>query len=630
MRKKQSEIQTASFNLKHTLSSIALPGRVGETDAKDKQAPPPTFHGAAPTRQPQPEEKSDYCQIPESFSQKEDYQRRKLIHDFLKDIQATVGAQVCSIFLINENGEMKRDGIIGFDKEGLRLHESSFGVEEYPLDDTSAVGKTAKPADADGRYGHYLYIESVHDNSPHFVRMDKLKEQEAVCGRIDPAVFVPIHGPNSSYGVLRVFNKVSKEDNKSIPNAQFTSSEQIYLAQAAAYLGSNLRELRKNQDQEFSLILQNNIFLKWAEINQQVLSSDEHNERAIHKKILSNYQTILRYLVQSSDSYAKSAILRLISADNMLVHVASHTRQEDDYKDNDPRGVQEGKFTLVGEVAQTGKDSLIRDINSPDRIGLFVNKNWIKSNHFQDFFCIALKANGETIGTLSLFTGMNRCLASEDLRYLKGVANSISLYTSLIFSSPYVPRGKINQKLLNRFLLFRAPSQAINLATSFSENLTSPHPYSLTTNTSTPKNAGLDHCQRVIPHLRQAPPPQTATPKPLVRGNFADLQRDHGKPLESLGPTEPILGRIFLSHGYYDAEDAKVLYNVLFESLTKSKTSVGRPEIITSLSKPKDLSWNSFQIFIILLSDRCSTDNQLRMGEWTEINNIIWSEPKKR
>jgi hypothetical protein len=255
MRKKQSEIQTASFNLKHTLSSIALPGRVGETDTKDKQATPSAFHGAVPTRQPQPEEKSDYCQIPDSFSQEEDYQRRKLIHDFLKDIQATVGAQACSIFLINENGEMNRDGIIGFDKEGLRLHESSFGVEEYPLDDTSAVGKTAKPADADGRYGHYLYIESVHDNPPYFVRMDKLKEQEAVCGRIDPVVFVPIHGPNSSYGVLRVFNKVNKEDNKLIPNAEFTSAEQIYLAQAAAYLGSNLRELRKNQDQEFSLIL---------------------------------------------------------------------------------------------------------------------------------------------------------------------------------------------------------------------------------------------------------------------------------------------------------------------------------------------------------------------------------------
>jgi uncharacterized protein YnzC (UPF0291/DUF896 family) len=207
----QNVLQTASANLTQTLSSVELPGRVEEFDSR---------------------------QIPKSFSEKEQQQRSALIHDFLKDIQATVNAQVCSIFLINENGHLKRDGITGFDQYGQPLDERRYGTEEYPLDGTSAVGKTAQPAD--GRYGHYLYIESVHNNCPDFVRGDKLKEQEAVCGRIDPAVFVPIHGPNRSYGVLRVFNKVNKEDNKPIPGAKFTVDEQVYLAQAAAYLGLNL------------------------------------------------------------------------------------------------------------------------------------------------------------------------------------------------------------------------------------------------------------------------------------------------------------------------------------------------------------------------------------------------------
>jgi hypothetical protein len=636
MRKKESEIETASSKLKHTLSSIPLPGRVGETDTKDKQANTPAFRDAAHIRQPQPEENTDYCQIPESFSQEENDQRRKLILDFLNDIQATVRAQVCSIFLINENGHMKRDGIIGFDKEGLPLDESAYGVEEYPLDGTSAVGITAQSTD--GRYGHYLYIESVHDNSPDFVRKDKLKEQEAVCGRIDPAVFVPIHGPNSSYGVLRVFNKVSKENNKPIPNGQFTSGEQIYLAQAAAYLGSNLRELRKNQDQEFSLTLQNNILLKWAEINQQILSSDEPNERVVHQEILSNYQAILKHLAQSSDSYAKSAILRLIRPDNRLWHVTSYTRQEDDYRNNDPRvmaspdwGAQEGsRFTLVGKVAKMGTDILIRDINSPDHIGLFVNQNWIASNCLQDFFCIALKVNGDTIGTLSLFTGKNRCLALEDLRYLKGVANSIGLYTSLIFSSPYVRRGKINQKLLDRFLQSIHPSQAINLDTLLSEDATSAHTSYLATIAGTSKNAGLAPRQRVRPISQPEPLPPAATPMPLARDLFADSQRDHGKQPESPSPTEPILGRIFLSHSVCDSKDAKILCNILFEALTKSNTSAGRPKIDTSLSKPKDLPWSSFQTFIILLSDQCSTDNKLRTVEWVNINTEIWSEPQKR
>ncbi len=229
-----------------------------------------------------------------------------------------------------------------------------------------------------------------------------------------------------------------------------------------------------------------------------------------------------------------------------------------------------------------------------------------------------------------MFTGKNRCLALEDLRYLKGVANSIGLYTSLIFSSPDVPTGKINQKLLDRFLQSISPSQAINLDTLLLEDSTSDHTSSLATNAITSKNACLAPRQLMSPISRLAPLPPAATPKQLVRGLFADSQRDHGKPPKSPSPAEPILGRIFLSHGASDVEDAKVLYDILCEALTKSNTSAGIPCIVTSLSKPKDLSWYSFQTFIILLSDQCSTDNQLRMGEWANINTIIWNEPQKK
>ena len=577
----QKVLQTASANLTQTLSRVELPGRIEEFDS---------------------------CQIPKSFSEKEQQQRSAPIHDFLKDIQATVNAQVCSIFLINENGHLKRDGITGFDQYGQPLDERRYGTEKYPLDGTSAVGKTAQPAD--GRYGHYLYIESVHNNCPDFVRGDKLKEQEAVCGRIDPAVFVPIHGPNRSYGVLRVFNKVNKEDNKPIPGARFTVDEQVYLAQAAAYLGLNLRELRKNQDQDFSLVLQNNILLEWAKINQQILSSNESNERKVHEEIFTIYQSILRHLARSSDSYAKSAILRLIRSGNMLAHVARYTRDEDGYRDNRlrqlstlDRGAQ-GTFSLVGEVAKTGRDCFIRDITSPGSIELFVNQEWIRSNNLQDFFCIALKVNDETIGTLSLFTGKNCCLALEDQRYLKGVASAIGLFTSLIFSSPDVPRGKIDPHFLDRFLGTISPPQAINLHTWRLEDAnlsqTSPFP---AISPDKPKNLHK--------------PPED--PGPTAPASMAPA------------PTEPSLGNIFISHGEYDSEQAKVLSDILLKVLSESlPPGASKPCFTTSSSKAKDLAWDSFQTLIVLLSDQCSSDNQLRMGEWVHINTAIWNEPQKR
>jgi hypothetical protein len=576
-----SALRAASAHLTHTLSRIELPGRV---------------------------EEFDFCQIPRSFSTEEQQQRSELIRNFLQDIQVTISAQVCSIFLINENGNLRREGIIGFDQQGQLLDERRYGTEEYPLDGTSAVGNTAQPADS--RYGRYFYIESVHDNCPEFVRRDKLQAQEAICGRIDPAVFVPIHGPNRSYGVLRVFNKINKEDNKPIPGAKFTVDEQIYLAQAAAYIGLNLRELRKSQDQDFSLVLQNNILLEWAKINQQVLSSDESNERKVHQEIHSIYHSILSHLARSSDSYVKSAILRLIRSDTMLAHVTSYTRDEDGYKDNEPRsrspldrGAQ-GRFNLVGEVAQTGKDCFIRDITGPDSIGLFVNQEWIQSNNLQDFFCIALKVNDDIIGTLSLFTAKNRCLALEDRRYLKGVASAIGLYTSLIFSSPDVERGKIDPRFLDRFLHTISPPQAINLHTLLLEDATPSQASSL---------------PAVSPEKRKTLHKPPEDPGPTAPASMAPA------------PTEPSLGNIFVSHGEYDSEQAKVLSDILLEVLSESlPLGVSKPCLTTSSSKAKDLAWDSFQTLIVLLSDQCSSDTQLRMSEWLHINTAIWNEPQKR
>lgn len=472
MKTRQSELQTASSNLTRTLSSVALPGRVSDTST-DSQQEDSVASYPRPSLQPRTAQESNSCLIPESFGQEGQLNRSKLIGDFLKDIQSTVNAQVCSIFLIDDNGHLKREGIIGFDMEGQPIDTTLFIAEEYPLDGTSAVGKTAQPGN--DRYGAYLYIDSIHDNSPDFVSKDKLKEYEALFGRIDSAVYVPIHGPNSTYGVLRVFNKVNV-DKKPNPEARFSSDEQIYLAQAAAYFGTNLRELRKNQDQQFSLVLQNNILLDWADINRKVLCIETSDQRSVHDEIFSIYQSILRHLARRSDSYVKSAILRLIRSDNKLVYVSSHTRDEDDYRDNQPRQMPQldrgatGTFSLVGEVAQTGKNLLIRDIASPDSIELFINQQWIKSNNLQDFFCIALRVNNNTIGTLSLFTGKNRHLALEDQRYLEGISNLIGLYTSLIFSSPYVAIGKIDQKYLDSFLCSLSPPQAINLSTLLLED----------------------------------------------------------------------------------------------------------------------------------------------------------------
>lgn len=602
MQATPAELQKASLNLGHTLSIVDLPGRINGADALDHESiAPPPHDQSKPSRLQ--EEDNDYYQIPSFFEDDEDIQRTKLIQDFLEDIQATVRAQVCSIFLVDDTGNLRRNGITGFDRNGAPIREDQYSQEEYPLDGTSAVSKAAQPTD--GRYGHYIYIESVHDHCPDFVRSDKLKDHEAICGRIDAAVFIPIHGPNRSYGVLRVFNKVS-DDKRPIYKAAFTSEEQIYLAQAAAYLGSNLRELRKNQDQEFALVLQNNILLKWAEINRQVLGYNANNDREVHQEILSTYRSILRHLACPPDSHVKSAILRLIGSDNKLTHVASYTRDEDGYKDNMPRTLPpldrdtKGVYSLVGAVAQTGKDRIVRDITSPDSLGLFVNQAWIESNNLQDFLCIALKANDNIIGTLSLFTGKNRCLALEDLRYLKGISSSIGLYTSLIFSSPNTPRGQINQEQLERFLeSFAPPSPSINLRT-----------------------------------LRL----EEALPSPVFDPYFQDptvTDEDNVYEEEDEAGRVKRISKIFISHEKDNKSQADFLASVLSGDHIKPADGTINPLICTSSSRITNEEWEnenleSFQVYILLLSDQSAYNQQLRMNEWASINAEIWKNPLKK
>jgi hypothetical protein len=199
-----------------------------------------------------------------------------------------------------------------------------------------------------------------------------------------------------------------------------------------------------------------------------------------------------------------------------------------------------------------------------------------------------------------LFTGKNRCLALEDLRYLKGISNSIGLYTSLIFSAPDAPRGQISQEQLDRFLKSIAPpSPTINLRTwRLEEALASP--------------ASDSSVQKT-----------TITKEP---------ERHEGGDKGGRGKQ---ISRIFISHGINNKKEADFLASLLSGDRFKPTSGTLNPLIYTSSSRitneeRENEAWESFQVYILLLSDQSASDQQLRMTEWANINAEIWKDPLKR
>jgi hypothetical protein len=182
--------------------------------------------------------------------------RKEIIRTRLKRFQEELRAQLCSVFLIDQDGNLKCEGYYGFDSNGNQLQSDLLKNEECPLDDmksllVKAVSPTGKRLSGGEKniYGRPIVIDSRdHIASNVFnIAGNQLNEIMRKCGETYSACFMPINGSNRSYGVIRIINKVDT-DNRVSTCDRFSEDDTYLMSLFAANLASDLKRA-KSADQ---------------------------------------------------------------------------------------------------------------------------------------------------------------------------------------------------------------------------------------------------------------------------------------------------------------------------------------------------------------------------------------------
>jgi hypothetical protein len=420
--------------------------------------------GFTPARQQTSDEGfSNNYNIPDSLVQfRNDIQKQTSveIRAFLELIQRHTECQLCSLFLIDDDGYLKCSGFYGFDAQGKMLSQKFFLHERYSDNyEMSAVAQAVKPNHS-SRYGRSLLLSKDDINNSVFIDQENRLIIEQICGSLTSVVLTPVNGPNRSYGVIRIMKTEHYSQSSSI--SSFTESDVLYLELAAAQLAANLRDI--NGSQKLTLVS----FMNRANLgvlgatasdfiqDESNLTNDQRTQ-APGWEILEYLTNITEHLAHSQESCVKAATLRLFSRKrNGLVTIAASSNNNGQLKDTSIRLTTDYPKPLVIRVYEDGIDCTITDLqkeidSSRDNYHI-QNKTWLSSCNFKSLVCLAIKSNKETIGTLVLYNGHKQVIASRDRVYFRVIADSISEFISIVF---YNNRG--NAFFLDSFIdLFSA------------------------------------------------------------------------------------------------------------------------------------------------------------------------------
>jgi len=352
--------------------------------------------------------------------------RNEIIRNRLQIFQQELGAQLCSVFLIDQDGNLKCEDYYGFDNNGNLLQSELLGNEECPLDNVKSL--LVKAISPTGRilsggetsiYGRPVVIDSSECTASSVFNMaaNQLDEIMYKCGETYSACFMPINGSNRSYGVIRFLNKVDPDnDNRVNKHASFTEDDIYLMSLFAANLASDLKRAKSADQDKLILFLQDLPLYsckKYKSIEQNI---------GIYQEIL---DFVVEYLTSTDFSCVKSAHIRVQLAGKLRT-IASWTNGEKGDKDKSDRSTSEHPDSIVAKVYNDCHDLRIYNYPQHPYFMRSKNKDWIIKNKFRDLLCVALKVNEDCLGTISYFTGQHQILAKEDCRFLRIISNILA------------------------------------------------------------------------------------------------------------------------------------------------------------------------------------------------------------
>jgi GAF domain-containing protein len=325
---------------------------------------------------------------------------------FLK-IEQDLYPQVVSLFLFSKDGTLKRVKIKGFDVDGRAIEDKWLSGEEYRPGE-SFSGKAAIPGDStsDFPYGKTYYVNNLESEFKKFLHGADYRKK---LGLLNCGMSVPLNGTHRTFGTLETLNKRSAPNSVIADSScRYEDSEVCWLTILGAHVSAAISRIRRKEED----LIYTNISRKLA---------DPDNRKASHEEV---YKSITDQFVGSLTPY-KACVLREGHGEKLFVIERSSTPDVNfDGKGLEPRSIQDS--CLVGEVYQSREPIIIQDISR--EINRFYSSSWILAQGLKSFICFPLAIQGESVGTISLFTGYVHEFTENDLDFLENISYLLAAY----------------------------------------------------------------------------------------------------------------------------------------------------------------------------------------------------------
>jgi GAF domain-containing protein len=338
--------------------------------------------------------------------------KKEIIHNALKKVAEKIDAQIVALFLFSKDGVLERVGIFGEDFHRNPITDEWYSTESYRAGE-SFTGKAASYGGK--KYGDILYARNLGKldlkEESRTKYLDKLGNSPLQC-----AIAIPLNGRNKTFGVLRIINKIDKPRSESSPVlVSFSDDDVEWAVFLATYIANSLSNFRR--DIQIKIFQQVSYFL-----------IDSHMQSNQTSFFCEAYQEIIDLLVKNPETAFKAGVIRVVDRSLKTLVFAAESLAENVTSRDDKEPISFNSNRLVAEVVQSCEPSVLNGIRGFQEIDKFTNKDWILENKLDAFGCFPIVYKGESVGTLSLYTGYDYHFYPDSLLFIQSIIDLLAAF----------------------------------------------------------------------------------------------------------------------------------------------------------------------------------------------------------
>ena len=324
-----------------------------------------------------------------------------------KKIHLTIKPQISSVFLFSKEGDIKKVGTLGTDRENKIIDKFWFPEERYKPGE-SFSGAAMKPANpAIDVYGTSVFSTDIINEFKSLkfrkIYLDKL-------GDLREGIAVPLNGVHRTFGTIEVINKLNTEGGFDT-NTCLDKKDFCWLTVVGAHVSAAISRLRKAEEDRIIALI-----------------TRELVDQSIHESRTSDAlgDEVAKSLVLSELMPYKACIIRKLGRDGKTLQVdANESTSDIKEKPNCQRYINE-EGGLIKEIFSSRKPVKIEKIET--QIDRFKSKEWILEHDLKSFFGFPLLIQGKAVGTMALFTGYEYKLDRNEENFINNINFLLAAY----------------------------------------------------------------------------------------------------------------------------------------------------------------------------------------------------------